>query len=143
MPIYEYRCTACGNSVEVVHSINGTGPETCAVCGGAMRKALTTPAIVFKGSGWAKKDARSASKPAASGTAAKDGSGDGATGGSSDGETSTPSPDAGKKDATAPSSSDASSGTSGGSKGTSGGSTTAGSSPSSGAARAGSGDRSA
>ena len=30
-----------------------------------MRKLLSTPAIVFKGSGWAKKDARSATKPAA------------------------------------------------------------------------------
>ena len=27
-----------------------------------MRKALSTPAIVFKGSGWAKKDARSAAR---------------------------------------------------------------------------------
>ncbi|MEX1295462.1 MAG: FmdB family zinc ribbon protein [Candidatus Limnocylindrales bacterium] len=57
MPLYDYRCTACGREVEVMHGINDAGPETCAHCGGAMRKALSPPAIHFKGSGWAKKDA--------------------------------------------------------------------------------------
>ena len=58
VPTYDYRCTACGRQVEVVHGIHATGPATCEVCGGAMRKALSTPAIHFKGSGWAKKDAQ-------------------------------------------------------------------------------------
>ena len=86
MPIYDYRCTACGRSVEVVHSIAGTGPATCEVCGGAMRKLVSTPAIHFKGSGWAKKDARSAPSGSSATTAgAKDGaSGDGKTAGSTD-----------------------------------------------------------
>jgi predicted nucleic acid-binding Zn ribbon protein len=35
-----------------------------------MKKALTAPAIHFKGSGWAKKDARSAASPAKAGTSA-------------------------------------------------------------------------
>jgi putative FmdB family regulatory protein len=60
MPIYDYRCTACGRMIEVMHSISDTGPEACGECGGAMRKALSTPAIHFKGSGWAKKDAAAA-----------------------------------------------------------------------------------
>lgn len=63
MPIYDYRCTQCGHEVEVIHPIGGTGPETCERCGGVMRKALSAPAIHFKGSGWAKKDAQTASKP--------------------------------------------------------------------------------
>ena len=73
MPLYDYRCTDCGREVEVMHGINDTGPSTCQHCGGAMRKALSPPAIHFKGSGWAKKDAASASakktttKPAAAG----------------------------------------------------------------------------
>ena len=95
MPIYEYRCTSCGRPVEVVHSIHGTGPEACEVCGGAMRKALTTPAIVFKGSGWAKKDARSSTPVAA---ANPDGPSDGATA-SSDGATAKPSADTSTKEA--------------------------------------------
>lgn len=87
MPIYDYRCTSCGHSVEVVHSISGTGPATCEVCGGAMKKAVSTPAIHFKGSGWAKKDARSAPSGSSAATAgAKDGaSGDGKAAGSTDG----------------------------------------------------------
>jgi putative FmdB family regulatory protein len=62
MPTYDYRCTECGNEIEVRHGIDAAGPAKCGVCGGAMRKALSTPAIHFKGSGWAKKDAQAASK---------------------------------------------------------------------------------
>jgi putative FmdB family regulatory protein len=72
MPIYDYRCKECGHEVEVRHGIDASGPETCAVCGGAMRKALTAPAIHFKGSGWAKKDAKAASNAKASSTAKGD-----------------------------------------------------------------------
>lgn len=68
MPIYEYDCSACGRRIEVMHSVHGTGPATCEACGGAMKKALSVPAIHFKGSGWAKKDARSSATPAASST---------------------------------------------------------------------------
>jgi putative FmdB family regulatory protein len=59
MPIYDYVCTACGRRDEVWHGINESGPDTCGTCGGRMRKALSPPAIHFKGSGWAKVDARS------------------------------------------------------------------------------------
>ena len=70
MPLYDYRCTECDREVEVMHGINESGPEACQHCGGAMRKALSPPAIHFKGSGWAKKDAASARKSKPS-TAAK------------------------------------------------------------------------
>jgi putative FmdB family regulatory protein len=58
MPIYEYRCVACGREIEVIHGINAEGPSTCDVCGSPMRKLVSTSAIVFRGGGWAKKDAR-------------------------------------------------------------------------------------
>jgi putative FmdB family regulatory protein len=61
MPLYDYRCTACGQEVEVMHGINDSGPDSCESCGGTMRKSLSPPAIHFKGSGWAKKDAATAS----------------------------------------------------------------------------------
>lgn len=64
MPVYDYRCADCGREVEVTHGIHDAGPSACESCGGPMRKALSTPAIHFKGSGWAKKDARAAAKPA-------------------------------------------------------------------------------
>jgi len=135
MPIYEYRCTSCGRSVDVIHSILGSGPEVCEVCGGTMRKALSVPAILFKGSGWAKKDARSASKPAAGATASKDGTTEGTSSGSSDGEAAAPSPDTGTKDKKTSTPAGASSAS---------GSTPSGASPSSsgGPRASGSGDRS-
>jgi putative FmdB family regulatory protein len=64
MPLYDYRCTECGREVEVMHGIHGSGPERCEACGGAMRKALSPPAIHFKGSGWAKKDAAATARKA-------------------------------------------------------------------------------
>ena len=60
MPIYEYVCGSCARRIEVIHGIDSPRPQVCEVCGGPLRKALSTPSIVFKGSGWAKKDAQSA-----------------------------------------------------------------------------------
>jgi putative FmdB family regulatory protein len=60
MPIYDYVCLDCAERIEVMHGVDATGPSTCDTCGGPLRKALSLPAIVFKGSGWAKKDARPA-----------------------------------------------------------------------------------
>jgi putative FmdB family regulatory protein len=77
VPIYEYVCTSCGKRIDVVHGIHASGPAVCEVCGGAMRKALSAPAIHFKGSGWAKVDARSSAKP--SGASATAASGDAST----------------------------------------------------------------
>jgi putative FmdB family regulatory protein len=60
MPLYDYECQTCGHVVEVMHGVNASGPQSCDRCGGPMRKLMSKVAIVFKGSGWAKKDARSA-----------------------------------------------------------------------------------
>jgi putative FmdB family regulatory protein len=59
MPIYDYVC-ANGHRVEVMHGVHDSGPQLCSQCGAPLRKALTTPAIHFRGSGWAKKDRASA-----------------------------------------------------------------------------------
>jgi putative FmdB family regulatory protein len=61
MPFYDYTCEN-GHIVEVMHGVHDSGPSECERCGAGMRKLLSTPAIVFKGSGWAKKDR--SSKPA-------------------------------------------------------------------------------
>ncbi len=42
--------------MEVVHPIHGHGPSACPKCGGKMKKAYAPPAVVFKGSGWARKE---------------------------------------------------------------------------------------
>ncbi len=60
MPLYDYVC-ANGHRTEVMHGVYAAGPETCPVCGAAVRKAFVAPSVHFKGSGWAKMDRRSAS----------------------------------------------------------------------------------
>lgn len=63
MPIYDYLCSSCGQTTEVIHGIEAAGPRFCPVCGaeGTLRKAFVTPTVHFKGSGWAKKDRSSSS----------------------------------------------------------------------------------
>ncbi len=73
MPLYDYACESCGHVVEVAHGVHDPGPAACERCGGRMRKQLSTPTIVFKGSGWAKKDARAGAAKGAGAAAGGDG----------------------------------------------------------------------
>ena len=89
MPIYDYVCSSCGHRTEVVHGINDAGPRFCPSCGaeGTLKKGFTTPAILFKGSGWAKKDRAAtrtpkSSKPSDSADASSASSGSAPSGGS-------------------------------------------------------------
>ena len=63
MPIYDYLCSNCGQTTEVIHGIDAPGPRFCPACGaeGTLRKAFVAPTVHFKGSGWAKKDRSSSS----------------------------------------------------------------------------------
>ncbi len=67
MPRYDYDCAACGRRFEVVHGVHVDGPTSCPLCGkGPVLKAISAPAVHFKGSGWAKKERHSASASGAS-----------------------------------------------------------------------------
>jgi putative FmdB family regulatory protein len=81
MPIYEYLCSACSKRTEILHGINDPAPSFCPECGaeGTLRKGFAAPAVVFKGSGWAKKDRR-ATASTGKGRDDKDGSTDAKTG---------------------------------------------------------------
>ena len=52
MPLYEYRCTQCFRRVELIQKVGDPPLEKCQVCGGTMKKVISSPAIQFKGSGW-------------------------------------------------------------------------------------------
>jgi putative FmdB family regulatory protein len=69
VPIYEYRCDACGNTFEVMQKFSETPIETCDLCGGSLRKVLFPVAIHFKGSGFYTTDyaRKSSSSPSSSG----------------------------------------------------------------------------
>ena len=72
MPLYEYECHACQHRFEVIQKFSDPLVDVCPVCGGVVRKLMSSPAIQFKGSGWyitdyAKKDGPSAVKTDATG----------------------------------------------------------------------------
>ncbi len=53
MPLYEYKCDACGATFEVIQRFSDAPIEICRACGAApVHKVLSAPAIHFKGSGW-------------------------------------------------------------------------------------------
>ena len=84
MPIYDYLCSNCGQKTEVIHGIDAPGPRFCPACGaeGTLRKTFATPAVHFKGSGWAKKDRSSSSGARAKSSSATSSSTEGGEGAS-------------------------------------------------------------
>lgn len=52
MPIYEYRCEACGEVTEVIQRFGDAPLAICPRCGGALKKMISAPAFQFKGTGW-------------------------------------------------------------------------------------------
>lgn len=72
MPIYEYRCAACGFQKEFLQKMSDAPLTDCPECGkaGAFSKMVTAAGFQLKGSGWYVTDFRQGSKPA-TGTAAK------------------------------------------------------------------------
>jgi|ERR1700728_2522630 putative FmdB family regulatory protein len=68
VPLYEYRCKACGHQFEKIQSFSAPEEKVCPVCGGEVEKLLSAPAVQFKGSGWYATDyaGKGGNKPAAS-----------------------------------------------------------------------------
>jgi putative FmdB family regulatory protein len=65
MPNYDYECANCGRRFESSHGVHAPSPTSCPLCGGGpVRKAISAPAVHFKGSGWAKKERHAASTSA-------------------------------------------------------------------------------
>jgi putative FmdB family regulatory protein len=62
VPIYDYRCDHCGHAFSAVQSFKDQPLEKCPKCGKKPRRLISSPAIVFKGSGWYKTDSRPAEK---------------------------------------------------------------------------------
>jgi len=63
MPLYEYKCSTCGSSLEVLQKVNEPRLEKCPKCGGQLKKVLSPPALQFKGSGWYITDYAQSKKP--------------------------------------------------------------------------------
>lgn len=73
MPIYAYRCAACGHSRDVLQKLSDAPLTTCPACGAEQfSKQITAAGFQLRGSGWYVTDFRnngsgagSASAPAA------------------------------------------------------------------------------
>jgi putative FmdB family regulatory protein len=68
VPIYEYRCEACGHQEEHLQKVSDTPMKKCPACGkSSYRKLLSAAGFQLKGSGWYATDFKStAKKPAES-----------------------------------------------------------------------------
>lgn len=53
MPIYEYACTNCGATVEVIQKVDDKPLKKCPECGkNKLSREVSAPSFTFKGSGW-------------------------------------------------------------------------------------------
>ena len=52
MPIYEYQCESCEHIFEVQQKFSDPLVEACIKCGKSVRKLISAPGIMFKGTGW-------------------------------------------------------------------------------------------
>jgi len=52
VPIYEYACQSCHQTLEIRQKFSDTPLTICPACGGSLEKLLSAPALVFKGAGW-------------------------------------------------------------------------------------------
>ena len=78
MPIYAYRCSACGHAKDVLQKMSDPLLSTCPACAAeAFTKQLTAAGFQLKGSGWYVTDFREGNKaPAKPGDAPGEGGAD-------------------------------------------------------------------
>ena len=63
MPIYEYRCSLCGQEHEVLQKVSEPPLTDCPSCGKpGLQKVLTAAGFQLKGSGWYATDFKGGSK---------------------------------------------------------------------------------
>ena len=52
MPIYEYECSKCGKTIEVIQKFSDKPLKKHAGCGGSLTKLISASGFQFKGTGW-------------------------------------------------------------------------------------------
>ena len=63
MPIYEYRCSACGHEFEILQKISDRPLTECPACGkSTLSKLVSAAGFQLKGSGWYVTDFRDGNK---------------------------------------------------------------------------------
>jgi putative FmdB family regulatory protein len=60
MPIYEYRCDACGHELDALQKLSDDPLRDCPECSAAaLRRLMSAPSFRLKGSGWYETDFKS------------------------------------------------------------------------------------
>jgi len=63
MPIYEYRCDACGESLEKLQKMSDDPLKTCPQCNKeTLKKQISAVGFRLKGSGWYETDFKKSKK---------------------------------------------------------------------------------
>ena len=76
MPMYEYRCKACGHQFEVIQKFSDAPVRKCPKCGKSVERLVSSSAIQFKGTGWYVTDYGRKGSASESKAEAKDGKGE-------------------------------------------------------------------
>jgi len=77
LPLYEYKCSKCGQRFEKIENVAASETKKCPKCGARAERMASAPAIQFKGSGWYVTDY--AGKNSSGAPDEKPGSGDGSS----------------------------------------------------------------
>jgi putative FmdB family regulatory protein len=63
MPIYHYRCDACGHEFQRKQHMSDDPERVCPECEGPVRRLIQPVGVIFKGSGFYTTDNRQVSSP--------------------------------------------------------------------------------
>jgi putative FmdB family regulatory protein len=74
VPIYEYKCSKCGEIFEAFQKITDLPLTACKFCKGKVEKLISHSSFQLKGSGWYLTDYARKSQPASSSASAADSS---------------------------------------------------------------------
>ncbi|MDO5679049.1 MAG: zinc ribbon domain-containing protein [Pelistega sp.] len=67
MPIYAYKCSACGHQKEAIQKMSDAPLTTCPECGKeTLTKQVTAAGFQLKGTGWYVTDFRGGNSPSSS-----------------------------------------------------------------------------
>lgn len=94
MPIYEYRCSKCGEVFEAFQKIHDLPLTKCKFCHGKVEQLISHTSFQLKGSGWYLTDYAKKSQPSDSPTSTSEspGSGNKTAAKSDSGSSTTPKP---------------------------------------------------
>lgn len=64
MPLYEYRCSFCNHTTEILHKMSETPSNQCPQCQQpGLQKLVSAPRFKLKGTGWYETDFKTQKTP--------------------------------------------------------------------------------